>query len=138
VPTHRLRTLRRYVRRRRPSNQALQIGALLAIPPTFNCASLTSEAGRKLCWTFLNYGAYVFNDAGRSIYSIATENGPDGPVTDEFQSVWGFPFVTGLNDTAWQRDIAMIFANLAVIDNNLSMSIGGGGAPLQPLAPPIQ
>jgi hypothetical protein len=31
----------------------------------------------------------------------------------------------------------VILANLAVVTNNGPLSIGGGGSPLQPLAPPI-
>jgi hypothetical protein len=34
-------------------------------------------------------------------------------------------------------DVARIVAALAVVDNNAPSTVGGGGTPLQPLAPPI-
>jgi hypothetical protein len=88
-----------------------------------------------IAWTLQNYGAYCVDDTGRSVYSIATETGPKGAVTDQFRSAWGFPFVSGANDTAWARDVATIFAHLDVVDNNSPATIGGAGARLQPYAP---
>jgi hypothetical protein len=90
-----------------------------------------------IAWTLQNYGAYCVDDAARSVYSIATETGPDGAVTSQFQAAWGLPFVSGVRDTAWARDIATIFAHLDVVDNNSPATIGGGGARLQPFAPPF-
>jgi hypothetical protein len=37
----------------------------------------------------------------------------------------------------WVRDLDRIFANVHVVTNNGSDSIGGGGTPRQPLAPPF-
>ena len=117
---------------------ALKMGALLALPASLNLASLNLQTtpGRMIAWTLQNYGAYCVDDAGRSVNSIATELGPDGSVTDQFQKTWGVPFVSGVNDTPWARDIASIFAHLAVVDNNSPTSIGGGGTLLQSYAPP--
>lgn len=116
---------------------ALKMGALLALPASLNLASLNLQTGpgRMIAWTLQNYGAYVVDDAARSVYAIATETGPTGSVATQFQSAWGFPFVTGVNDTPWARDIATIFAHLVVVDNNSPTTVGGGGTPLQPYAP---
>ena len=40
-------------------------------------------------------------------------------------------------DNAWAQDLELIFTNLQVINNNSASSIGGGGTPSQPLAPPF-
>ena len=36
-----------------------------------------------------------------------------------------------------ERVIGPLLANLSVVDNNSSSSVGGGGTPLQPIAPPL-
>ncbi len=118
---------------------SLKMGALLALPASLNLAvlNLQSAPGRMIAWTLQNYGAYCVDDAGRSVFSIATELGPAGAVTDQFQRSWGSPFVSGVGDTPWARDIATIFAHLDVVDNNSPVTVGGGGARLQALAPPF-
>jgi hypothetical protein len=132
-------------------NPAMTMGALLALPQGFSISSLRTPAARVLATAFKNYGAYVANDASsatheRSVNNVVTEFSPNGSVSStpsapgEFQTLWGFPFETnganGADD--WSVDIATIFANLAIVTNNTSTSIGGGGTPLQPLAPPLQ
>jgi hypothetical protein len=88
-----------------------------------------------IAWTLQNYGAYCVDDAARSVFSFASELGPAGAVTTQFQQGWGYPFSSGVKDSPWAKDIATIVANLAVVDNNSPISIGGGGAPRQPYAP---
>jgi hypothetical protein len=118
---------------------ALKMGALLALPASLNLASLNLQTapGRMIAWTLQNYGAYCVDDAARSVFSIATELGPAGAVATQFQQGWGYPFSSGVKDTPWAKDIATIVANLAVVDNNSPASIGGGGTPRQPYAPPF-
>jgi hypothetical protein len=118
---------------------ALKMGALLALPASLNLASLHLQTvpGRMIAWTLQNYGAYCVDDAARSVNSIATEVGPKGAVTSQFQAAWGVPFVSGVGDTPWARDMATIFAHLDVVDNNSPATIGGPGARLQPYAPPF-
>jgi hypothetical protein len=119
----------------------LKMGGLLAIPASVNLDSLGLQTapGRMLAQTFQNYGAYVVDDSARSVNSICTELGPNGDVTAEFQQAWGFSFVTsGASGTdPWSQDINTIYSRLAVVSNNGPNSIGGGGTPLQPLAPPL-
>jgi len=118
---------------------SLKMGALLALPASLNLASLNLQSGpgRMIAWTLQNYGAYCVDDAARSVYTIATELGPAGAVTDQFQQAWGYSFVSGVGDTPWARDIATIFAHLDVVDNNSPVTVGGAGPRLQPPAPPF-
>ena len=120
--------------------RALEMGSLLAIPTSVNIDALGLETapGRMLAWTLQNYGAYVADNTARSVFSIETEDGPDGSVVSQFQQTWGYPFQAPAGDgTPWSHDINVIIANLAVVANNGPLSVGGGGTPLQPLAPPI-
>ena len=119
---------------------ALEMGSLLAIPAGVNITALGLETapGRMLAWTLQNYGAYVADNTARSVFSIETEDGPNGAVVNQFQQTWGYPFQAPAGSgTPWSHDINVILANLAVVANNGPPSIGGGGTPLQPLAPPI-
>ena len=70
---------------------------------------------------------------------INTEWGPDGRVIDEFRQVWGYSYATNPTATSgnWGKDLQKIYSSLYVVDNNTSASIGGGGTPRQPLAPPF-
>ncbi len=119
---------------------ALRMGALLALPTSMSIGSLglETEPGRMLAWTLQNYGAYVVDDAARSVFAVCTEEGPSGSMVAQFQQAWGFPFEAPAGTgTPWSHDISAIFSHLAVVANNGPSSIGGGGTPLQPLAPPI-
>jgi hypothetical protein len=119
---------------------AMEMGLLLEIPASVNINALGLETtpGRMLAWTLQNYGAYVADDSARSVFSIETEYSPSGNVATQFQQTWGFPFQAPAGSgTPWSHDINVILANLNVVANNAPASIGGGGTPLQPLAPPI-
>ncbi len=135
------------------TNPKLAMGALLALPPTLDLNSLGLDApGLILAKAFQDYGAYIANDAHRSVNNIVTELSPSGSVAGvydasgklvdpgEFQTDWGVPFDTvGVNGTdAWSHDIATIFANLQIVTNNaLGGWTAGGGTPLAPFAPPL-
>jgi hypothetical protein len=118
---------------------ALKMGALLALPANLNLASLgiTSGPGMILAQALQDYGAYVSNDTKRPVFSIDTETG-DASMINQFQSAWGYPFETaGVGGSPWANDVMTILNNLSVVDNNSAASIGGGGTPLVPLAPPL-
>jgi hypothetical protein len=121
------------------TNPALGPGSLLALPASVSIASLnlTTQPAQRLAWTLQNYGAYVVDDSAWSSVSICVENGPAGSFEAQFQSDWGFSLDTGGTTSAFARDIAVILAALNVVDDNSPSSIGGGGTPLQPLAPPL-
>lgn len=122
------------------SNRAMKMGSLLAIPASVNLANLGLETGpaKQLAWTLQNYGAYTVDDAYWAAFEINVETGPDGDFMAQFQNDWGFKFLQYAGDnTPWTRDIQKLMKALYVVDNNSPTSIGGGGTPRQPLAPPI-
>jgi protocatechuate 3,4-dioxygenase beta subunit len=134
------------------SNPHLVMGSLLALPPTLDLNTLGLDLpGMILAKAFQDYGAYIANNADRSVNNIVTELSPSGSVAEvydgshnlvdpgEFQTVWGVPFDTvGVNGAdTWSRDIETIFANLEIVLNNGQNSIGGGGTPIVPLAPSL-
>lgn len=60
-------------------------------------------------------------------------------MTDEFQAYYNYSFNASPGDSsaAWYNDLLSIFQALSIVTNNGPNSIGGGGQPLQPLAPPF-
>ena len=114
------------------SNPALVMGSLLAIPPSVTADSLglTTKVGKKIFQAMQDYGAYVVDDSGWDYNYLAVERSAEV----EYQSVTGKHFN---DDNALQADFAKIIAVVKVVDNNGPNSIGGGGTPRQPLAPPI-
>jgi hypothetical protein len=60
-------------------------------------------------------------------------------VQDEFAAAYGYPMHTSGTGAgaAWYADVMAVFAALSVVDNNGPGSVGGGGVPRQPLAPPF-
>ncbi|BAY48734.1 hypothetical protein SAMD00079811_63600 [Scytonema sp. HK-05] len=114
------------------SNPALVMGSLLAIPPesTAESLGLTSKAGKKIFEAMQNYGAYVVDDSGWDYNYLCLERSAE----QEYEQVTGHE-VHG--DAALQADFAKIIGAVKVVDNNGPKSVGGGGTPRQPLAPPI-
>lgn len=114
------------------SNCDLRMGALLAIPPTADCTALVSSTlARRLCAALRDYGAYVVDvhpswDAAcgcpRTDWRPMTINAEHGAET-------------ALDAVGSQ--LLTLFQELAVVANNSASSIGGGGTPRVPLAPPI-
>lgn len=118
----------------------MKMGALLAIPASIdiNSIGLESQPGLLLAWTLQNYGAYVVDSTGGGAFAIEAENGPDGSLRTQFQSDWGYPLEARVRDnTPWVRDLQRIIVLLNIVDNNTAATPGGGGAPLQPLAPSL-
>lgn len=116
------------------------MGALMAIPQTVNLATLglLGEPGTQLAWTLQNYGAYIVDGTGGAGFYFSAENGPAGNVATQFQADWGIAFEDRMNsNTSWTNDVNTCMNALQLVDNNTSGNIGGGGTPLQPLAPPI-
>ena len=124
------------------TNAAMKMGALLGIPATVNIANLglETEPGKQLAWTLQNYGAYIV-DTYKSgpAYAFNAENGPDGSLRAQFKADWGYDFEQRAGDASgaalpWTRDIQKLIQAVYVVDNNALGSVGGGGAPRQPLA----
>ena len=122
------------------NSSAMKMGALLAIPATTDLSNmgLETEPGRQLAWTLQNYGAYIDDSMGEPSVVIDAEVGYGGSLLTQFQADWGFPMEQRVNSNSpWSRDIHRLMMALHVVDNNSPTSIGGGGTPLQPLAPAL-
>ena len=110
------------------TNPALTEGSLLALLPnaTEKSLGLTTAAGKKLFHAFQDYGAY------QAETTDVTGNWINIPVEDGVQNTeittW-----TG----AFYNDVAAIYANLYIVNNNSPTSIGGGGTPRAPQPLPI-
>lgn len=101
---------------------ALQMGSLLAIGPSLNCNTLVSSVlAQRVCVALQDYGAYVVDTA------------PQGYNAMVLIGEWG----TANALSAISSDLLTLFTQLSVVTNNGPSSIGGGGTPLAPLAPPI-
>lgn len=134
------------------TNPAMKMGALLAIPASVNITAigLQSVPGKMLAWTLQNYGAYIVDSRGSPGFDLAIEDGAAGDKAAEFQADYGFPFDGRLGymtltsagqptpQAKWVSDIRLLIDYLRVVGNNSPTSVGGGGAPLQPLAPAFQ
>ena len=110
---------------------ALEMGALLAIPPnvTAEQLGLQTAVGRKLFAAFRDYGAYVVDDSGGSNLLCVEQ-----AAYEEYRAVTGRAID---DDTSLDGDMTKLMAALHVVDNNGPTSIGGGGARRAPLAPPF-
>ena len=127
---------------RDPARAALRMGSLLAIPPSLSIVSLSleTEPGRILARALQDYGGYVVDDAGWSVYDVSVEQSPDGYVGDEFLAAWGYPITPANKANPWSRDMDKLMLALGVVDNwdratwqRVSASNGaegaGGGTP---------
>jgi hypothetical protein len=102
-------------------NPALRMGSLLAIHPSVNCDTVVSSRhARKLCHALQDYGAYVVDDTAWDVHAFALDSNA------EFGDGGSF-----------HPDMQELFTMLQVVNNNSASSIGGGGTPRAPLAPPI-
>ena len=125
---------------RASNSSAMKMGALLAIPVSTNLSNLglETEPARQLAWTLQNYGAYIDDSVGEPSFVIDAEVGYNGSVITQFQNDWGFPMEQRVNSNSpWSRDMQRLMTALNVVDNNSPTTIGGGGTPLQPLAPAL-
>lgn len=121
-------------------NPALKMGSLLAIPASVSLTSLGLETlpAKQLAWTLQNFGIYIVDSTGGAAYAISAEEGPDGSFANQFKADWGFPIEGRVRDnTPWTRDFQKLITALHVVDNNTVNTIGGGGTPLQTLAPAL-
>ncbi len=95
------------------------MGTLLAIPAGVDVTSLgLSAQGLMLARALQRYGAYVSDstEGGVLFYAEPSSESKIAPMRD---------------------DVAEIAALLRVVTNNSPTSVGGGGTPLAPFAPPL-
>ncbi len=113
------------------TNPALVMGSLLALKPeaTPEALGLKTDAGRKLFHVLQDYGAYFTEDAAWDTWDLIVER--DAEI--EFEKAHGF----SMKSEVWRDEINRLVVALHVIENNGSQSVGGGGKPRRPLAPPF-
>jgi hypothetical protein len=124
------------------NNPNVKMGSLLALPPSVNINNigLLSEPGRQLAWTLQNYGAYVVDSMGAG-FGLSAEAGYHGSKPDEFFADYTMDMHARVGhgeNSNWSHDLQIIRPLLQVVNNNGPTSVGGGGTPRQPLAPPFQ
>jgi hypothetical protein len=113
------------------TNRALVMGSLLAIPPSMSLRNLKlqTQPGKKLFQVLQDYGAYFTEDAAWDTWDLIVERDAEQEFTDQY----GF----SMSSEAWKNDVNLLVQALAIVDNNGPKTIGGGGKPRQPLAPPF-
>lgn len=116
----------------RTDDPSLVMGTLLAIPGDVKEASLglSTKPGRKLFRVLQDYGAYFTEDAAWDTWDLIIERDAE----KEFADAYGF--TTG--SAQWKADVNKLMQALHIVDNNGPQSIGGGGPPRVPLAPPLR
>ncbi len=120
------------------NNAALEMGALLALKPTADVSKLKTEPGRIIAKALQNYGAYVVDNAGSENIAFAVERGTNGRMQDDFKTHWGYEFSSPRQTTVFAQDLALLWPQLQVINNNDAGNVGGGGKPRRPLAPSVK
>ena len=137
--------------RYRGTNPQLQPGSLLAVgvaDAARVAQNLTTVPGKKILAAMRDYGAYVVDDIGASaegaafcaehdvIGEVLTKFGWDIRYADDAGNA--LPAINATNNASvLYRDLLSIFQAISNVVNSGPDSIGGGGRPLVPLAPPL-
>jgi hypothetical protein len=118
----------------RGKNRMLAMGSLVALSPTLTPASLglKTAVGRKIFFALQDYGAYLTDDSAWDAVDFCVEKG----VNDEVIATYGHELEGDSGD--FYEDVMKMIPKLAVIDNNGPSTVGGGGNPRKPLAPPFR
>lgn len=121
-------------------NPKLTMGVMLALPPSFNIASLQSAPGKILAAALQTYGGYNLNTIGGA-NTICTEVSGDGvgtydsvngvgDVSEEFITVWPSSVHGGTMDqahaanTPWAIDCRAMFAAMMIVDSQDNVVTG--------------
>jgi len=107
------------------------MGSLLAIPPgiNINALPLQTAQARELARALQDYGVYIVDTHGGAEGELRLVLHPNAT-----------PDVGGWNSslrTAIAADMRIVLELLQVVTNNSPTSVGGGGTPRRPLAPPF-
>ena len=113
-------------------NPELVMGSLLALKPwlTPGALGITTPVGRKLFDALRDYGAYVVDDTAWDQHALVVESG----VPEEIAAAHGLDMASG----PLAAEINTLFRHLSIVVNNGKASVGGGGRPRAPRAPPLR
>eukprot|EP00730_Choanoeca_flexa_P004591 TRINITY_DN11742_c0_g2_i12.p1 TRINITY_DN11742_c0_g2~~TRINITY_DN11742_c0_g2_i12.p1 ORF type:complete len:434 (+),score=71.08 TRINITY_DN11742_c0_g2_i12:142-1302(+) len=124
-------------RRYNGSNPQLMPGALLAIPSSVaSRLNVSTTIGQKIKQALVGYGAYVVDDTAWPTAGICLQAG----VNEELEQHYNMTLSTANPPQPGHplyQDLLMLFRALHIVTNNSPWSVGGGGRPLQSLAPPL-
>src|SRR5207237_4707889 len=89
----------------------VRMGSLLALPKATDVdnMSLETEPAKILARAFQDYGAYIADTAGWSVYGIDTEYSPSGGGPVEVQNAGGFPRWGDSRETQRAHDMDRVF-----------------------------
>jgi len=112
------------------SDPNLMMGTLLAIPRNISAAQLgiSTQSAAKILIALQNYGAYITDDSGWNAYDWCMEIG----VIEETQTALG-EIITG-DSGSFFNDMQILLANMKIVNNNTSSTVGGGGIPVTNVA----
>jgi len=118
----------------------IPMGGLIAIPPSINLPSLGFETAPalKLAQAIQRFGCYLVDECGsdqwiQHLWCMewgCVEEGLAQGVNFGGRDVGAFP-------NPWSRDSDKILYACRLVMNNTPTTIGGGGTPLYPKAPPL-
>jgi len=115
----------------------LKPGALLAVPPTVAdaiFANITTPVGKKLLAVLTDYGGYIDDNSASNSGAFNVEDGVEDEVAGAYN---GQTLQPSKGQDPLYTDMLAIWRSLHYVNNNGPNSVGGGGTPRQPLAPPI-
>jgi hypothetical protein len=110
----------------------LYLGSLVAIPKSFDINSLGLPAHSlqyEIALALQNYGAYGVDSTSDNMDFYVQQN-----IDQNVMAAYGLPN-TDSQYGQFATDLASIIQHLVVVSNNGPSSVGGGGTPLEPLAP---
>jgi hypothetical protein len=122
-------------------------GALLAIPSLLAKdlrPRLTTEFGRHIFTALTNFGGYLVDDTANPLGAICMQAGSGDRLAEMYGPEFNMTFHgtrhingTGVYEGPLYADLVLTFQALHVVDNNGPATVGGGGTPLVPRAPPL-
>jgi hypothetical protein len=125
----------------------LSVGTLLAVPGDISASiapRIRTVLGKKILQVLTDYGGYPDDDTASNSAAYNVE----AAVHAEVEAAYGIQLRLNSSDTTtsalgggpgdpYYSDLLAIYQGLHIVDNNGPDSIGGGGVPRRPPAPPI-
>jgi len=118
------------------TNPKLKPGALLAVPQGLSKAlarQLATPIASKLLQALTDYGGYLDDNTASDTGAFNVEGGVETEVAAHYAGLSLRP----KPGQALYVDLLAIYRHLHIVDNNGPDSVGGGGEPRRPPAPPI-